>query len=168
MTWPRHLPDGRLVPFLADLMAGRRELAHLRDRGLDHGHFTDDEIAELGASLPDPPPLTDEELALVLAPVQARNRAMRQAQDQAGQGGPPLHPGPSPDPGPAPGPGPGPQRGTTATPDPGEVPSDDGERPRGARSRSASRSKDRVRDENFDAITWWLQNVPDPPDEEWS
>jgi len=71
-TYPRVDREGNLVPEVADVLRGLREVARLRDMGLSVSPDVD--LAMLGHALAEEQaPLAPEELSELLAEVKARN-----------------------------------------------------------------------------------------------
>jgi hypothetical protein len=159
MTWPRRTRDGRLVPELAALLRGRREVARLRGLGMELD-LSNEKVLELGWSLAvaDVPTREDRaELAQLVAQLKERNRVERtrpvlaQALDRHGV-----------------------QHQVQTAPDPGELlgprsehPDDDQQQapgPGGSRARQVPDSPDW--NEKFDPITAYLAQDQDD-DHDW-
>jgi hypothetical protein len=157
-SWPRRTPDGRLVPFVAAWLRGKREAQRLEH---DHDLVLDQDpnrLAELGWSLARddvPTPEDRQHLDQLLDQAKARNRQVRQ--DLAHTlpwGRTTTEPGPSP----------------AQLPRPrSEHPDDDQQQHQGqGGSRARSGTETPVRNETIDPITEYLRTHDDPPDEDWS
>ena len=149
MTYPRRNQHDEWVPWLSDYIRGRRALL---DQGVDMDQGMDrNTVARLGHALADLAPAHDPAMLAELDQIQARNRRERELMEMVQDQG--MDPGPSPEPIDGYRPSPGnrsdgaamglggtdPASGANAT---GHVP--------------------------FDEIKWFLENVPDPDDEEWT
>ena len=141
--WDRH---GNLVPELADLMRGRAEvqrLAHDQAMALD---LDQAQTTALGRAVADQhqDQANDRDLAQLIAQRKEHNRRVL-AQVQR----------PS-------------VTGNRIARDV-DVPDDDQQQTHGHdHSRPCAGAASPDRNENFDEITWYLKNVPDPDDSEWS
>ena len=157
--YPRRDRDGNLVPWLSDYLRGRQEI---QGQGLAHPPDAD-QVAELGRALADQaPPWTPEERAEVdrlIAQKQEQNRKQKTRLiliQELNRHHVPHQLEPAPEP-------PNPiARGsdnsdTEAEPGPG-----------GPDQHRAGPEEGSDRLKKTDPIKWYLQNVPDPDDEDWT
>jgi hypothetical protein len=151
--WPRRTPDGRLVPFVAAWLRGKREAQRLEQaEGLVLDQHPD-RLAELGWSLARddvPTPADHQHLATLLDQAQARNRRVRMDLAQTRR-----WPGTAPDPRELPRPRPGRSR------------SDDGNAPGQGDPRARGQSRTAVRNETIDPIAAYLSKDQDD-DQDWT